>query len=323
MRRTVIGALAFALALSASVDAAHAAPKKKAAKKAVAAQEAPQSAELAKSMGDIKWGMDREALLKVSTDKIREKYKPLMAKATDAMQEDKLRGKMREELQKLRSGVVDFNGVKTGWDASFLKPEFSHNNNESMFVVSDGNSQNYYFFLNGKLWKWYKAFNADAFQGKKFDEFAAALQGRFGKGAQREGDLNGQGKQKWLEWQDPQTRARAIDNNQFYGFYSLVFEEKSTGNKLAEVRKKDIGPKASNTFVDAVTSDDSAADKDSNPDIIDRITGKIRHRQDAPETAAAGGSGSGSKSKPTVSASAPAAPAATVSEDDDPLKGLL
>jgi hypothetical protein len=318
MRRTVIGALVCALALSASVDAAHAAPKKKAAKTAQH-QEAPQSAELAKSMGDVKWGMDREALLKISTDKVREKYKPLMAKATDAMQEDKLRAKMRDELGKLRSGVVEFNGTKTGYDASFIKPEFSHNNGESMFVVNDSNSQNYYFFLNNKLWKWYKAFNADAFQGKKFDEFAAALQGRFGKAAQREGDLNGQGKQKWLEWQDAQTRARAIDNNQFYGFYSLVFEEKATGNKLAEVRKKDIGPAKSNTFVDAVTADD-ANDKDNNPDIIDRITGKIRHRQDGPEPAAA--ASSGGKSKPTVSASAPAN-TPTVSEDDDPLKGLL
>jgi hypothetical protein len=321
MRRTVIGALGFALALSASVDAAHAAPKKKGKAAAAQHQEAPQSAELAKSMGDVKWGMDREALLKVSTDKVREKYKPLMAKANDAMQEDKLRGAMRDELGKLRSSVVEFNGNKTGWDASFLKPEFSHNNNESMFVVNDGNSQNYYFFANGKLWKWYKAFNADAFQGKKFDAFADALQGRFGKAAQREGDLNGQGKQKWLEWQDGQSRARAIDNNQFYGFYSLVFEEKSTAAKMAEVRKRDVGPAKNNSFVDAVTTDDSAADKDGNPDIIDRITGKIRRRQDAPEPAAAAGSGKG---KPAVSASAPAStPSATVSEDDDPLKGLL
>jgi hypothetical protein len=120
--------------------------------------------------------------------------------------------------------------------------------------------------------------------------------------------------------QDPQTRARAIDNNQFYGFYSLVFEEKSTANKMAEVRKRDVGPAKSNTFVDAVTSDDPG-DKDSNPDIIDRITGKIRRRQDAPEPTA---TTSGGKGKPTVSASAPPpAPAATVSDDDDPLKGLL
>jgi hypothetical protein len=318
MRRTVIGALACALALSASVDAAHAAPKKKSAK-AAQQQEAPQSAELAKSMGDLKWGTDREAVIKIFTDRIREKYKPLIAKATDAMKEDKLRGAMRDELGKVRSSVTDFNGSKTGWDASFLKPEFAHNNGESLFVVADDNSQNYYFFANGKLYKWYKAFNSDAFQGKKFDQFAAALQGRFGKAAERTGDLNGQGKTKWLEWQDGNTRARAVDNNQFYGFYSLVFEEKTTAAKLAEIHKAKMGDgKNKNALVDSVTADD-AKDSDGNPDIIDRITGKIRHSTNAPEPTATGKGG-----KAAASASAPATPPpATVSEDDDPLKGLL
>jgi hypothetical protein len=316
MRRTVIGALACALALSASVDAAHAAPKKKAAK-AAQQQEAPQSAELAKSMGDLKWGADREAVIKMFTDKIREKYKPLIAKATDAMKEDKLRGAMRDELGKVRSSVTEFNGSKTGWDASFLKAEFAHNNGESLFVVADDNSQNYYFFANGKLYKWYKAFSAEAFSGKKFDQFATALQGRFGKAAERTGDL-GMGKTKWLEWQDGNTRARAVDNNQFYGFYSLVFEEKSTANKLAEIHKAKLGGPQKNALVDSVTTDD-AKDNDGNPDIIDRITGKIRRRTDAPEPAAAGKGGKGA-----ASASAPATPApATISEDDDPLKGLL
>ena len=31
---------------------------------------------------------------------------------------------------------------------SFLKGEFTHGNGESMFVVRDKNSQNFYFFIN-------------------------------------------------------------------------------------------------------------------------------------------------------------------------------
>ena len=131
--------------------------------------------------------------------------------------------------------------------------------------------------------------------------------------------MRGQGKTRWLEWQDKEARLRAVDNNQFYGFYCMVFEQKTVANKMAELRKtKGEGPATNNQFVDAVTTEDSASD--SNPDIIDRITGKIRRRQDAPETAAAPGKGN----KPTVSASTPAsAPATVISEDDDPLKGLL
>jgi hypothetical protein len=55
--------------------------------------------------------------------------------------------------------------------------------------------------------------------------------------------------------------------------------------------------------------------------VIDRITGKIRRRQDAPDAASTGAS----KGKPTTTAAAPTpAPSSpTVSDDDDPLKGLL
>jgi hypothetical protein len=321
MKRMVIGALTCAIALSASVNAAHAAPKKKAAK--AAQHDAPQSAEISKAMGDLKWGAERDEVLKKFGDEIRAKYKPLIAKAAGAIEEDKLRGQQRDELGKLKSSVVEFNGNKTGWDASFLKGEFTHNNRESMFVVNDGNSQNYYFFMSGKLWKWYKAFNAEAFQGKKFDQFADALQSRYGKAQAREGELvEGQGKKSWLEWQDPQSRLRAVDNNQFYGFYCMVFESKETVKHLAELRKsKGDGQQKGHALVDSVTSgEEQTASNDGNPDIIDRITGKIRHSQQGPEPTAGA---SGGKSKPTASAPASPTPPKGVSEDDDPLKGLL
>jgi hypothetical protein len=321
MKRMAIGALFCTLALSTAANVAHAAPKKKAQK--AAHHQAPTSAEISKSMGELKWGTEREEVIKKFTEEIREKYKPLLAKATGAIEEDKLRGQMRNELGKIRSSVVDFNGTKTGWDASFLKSEFTHHNGESMFVVNDSNSQNYYFFINGKLWKWYKAFNAEAFQGKKFDQFAEALQSRYGKSQAREGELSpGQPKTRWIEWQDASSRLRAVDNNQFYGFYCLVFEDKKTLAHLAELRKnKPENQQKGHALVDSVTTGE-AGPNDGNPDIIDRITGKIRHRQDAPEPAASGKPGA----KPTVSASAPpppSSPSPTVSEDDDPLKGLL
>ena len=99
-----------------------------------------------------------------------------------------------------------------------MKGEFTHHNNESLFVVSDESSENYYFFIQDKLWKWYKAFKADAFAGKGFDQFAEAIQTRYGKSQKREGEAtHGGGKQSWLEWQDKSTRLRAVDNKQFYG----------------------------------------------------------------------------------------------------------
>jgi hypothetical protein len=314
MKRLVIGTLAALLACGALSTAAHAAPKKKAKLAAAIAKEAPQSAEIDKSMGDVKWGASRDEVMAKFTNAVKEKYKPLIAKSTGAIEEDKLRAKMRDELGKIRDSLVEFDGHKTGWDVSFLKGEFTHHNGESMFVVTDENSQNYYFFMKGKLWKWYKAFNSSVFSGKTFDQFADAIQGRFGKAAPREGELiAGTGKQHWLEWQDPDTRLRAVDNNQFYGFYCLVFENKDTLAHLADLRTN-APEKETNTnaMVEAVTTDEGG-DKDDNPNIIDRITGTIRVREQAPEPP------KDTKKKPAAAASAAEPP---VSAENDPLKGL-
>lgn len=313
MKRWRVGALFGALVLLTGANAAHAAPKKKAPK---VAQEAPQSAEIAKSMGALKWGMSRAEVLEHFTGAIKEKYKPLLAKAGGAIEEDKLRAQMRDELSRVKSSVVDFNGKKTGADAGFLKGEFTHHNGESMLKVRDASSENYYFFIQDKLWKWYKAFDAAAFEGKSFDQFAEAIQQRFGKAQRREGEApHGGGKQAWLEWQDPSTRLRAVDNKQFYGFYCLVFEDKSTLQKLPQLRTVKPDPERSgNALVESVTSGGDS-EQDRNPDIVDRITGKIRHRQDGPD---AGGKKGGDAKKPPP----PPEPAGGVSKDDDPLKGL-
>jgi hypothetical protein len=317
MKRLVIGTLAALLAVGALSTSVHAAPKKGKAKSAAAApKEAPQSAEIDKSMGDLKWGTSRDDVMAKFTNGVREKYKPLIAKATGAIEEDKLRAQMRDELSRIRESLVEFDGHKTGWDVSFLKGEFTHNNGESMFVVTDENSQNYYFFMKGKLWKWYKAFNAAVFQGKSFDQFADAIQGRFGKASPREGELvAGTGKQRWLEWQDADSRLRAVDNNQFYGFYCLVFEGKETLSRLADLRTNKPEEKAkTNSMVEAVTTEEGG-DTDDNKDVIDRITGNIRVRQQAPEPPK-----DVKKQRPAASASAAETP--SVSAENDPLQGL-
>jgi hypothetical protein len=199
---------------------------------------------------------------------------------------------------------------------SFLKGEFTHHNQESLFVVTDDASENYYFFIQNKLWKWYKAFKADQFEGKSFGEFAAAIQARFGKAVVREGEApHGGGKQQWAEWQDATTRLRAVDNKQFYGFYSLVFEDKATLAKLDVLRtsKAEAGKKG-NALIEQVTSAEAASETDSNPDVVDRITGKTRRKPD--NNPAPGRSGEAPK-KPS-----PPPETGGVSSDNDPLKGL-
>lgn len=325
MKRLSFGFVVF-MCLSLAVTAAHAAGGKKRKGKRAKKQEAPMSAQIETALGDIKWGMSQRELTQQLIDAIKEEYRPRVAKTRDVVEEDRLREEARSKIKAVKDSLVEFDGRSTGWDASFLREEFTHNNGESMLVTRDGNSQNFFFFMNGRLWKWYKAFEASAFNVRDFKGFARAVQGKFGK-AKLAGGSDASGKKtEALTWQNADTSLRAVDQTRFYGFYSLVFAEKRTQEKLAVLRtdKSSRGPKR-HAMVDSVVADDGAGD-DESPDIVDRITGKRRARR--VPVAAAKGTRESTRGKRAARkrgrSPRPAAPASTadIVGDDDPLKGL-
>lgn len=248
--------------------------------------DAPPSAALAGALGELRWGMSKADVYEFFTKKVRETYRPLLAKAPGAIEEDRLRARMQEELQRLRADEVCFEGRRTGWDVSFIQDEFTHNNNECLLVVNEADSQNFYFFINDRLWKWYKAFNAEMFQGQSFAQFSAAIQARFGESRERSGEAYpGAGQRTWFEWLDDRTRLRAVDQTQFYGFYCLVFDERQTVNNLATLRRN-VPRRGTKThsLVDLVTSQPTTpTTDDSRSDIVDRLTGKNRNPRQVAE----------------------------------------
>jgi len=306
------------LLIAATAQAAPAKSKKK----NKGADKVPVSAEISKSMGDLKWGMNEDELQKQLIGKIKEHYKPLLAKTKDAVEEDRLREKANNEIKRIKESFVEFKGTSTGWDVSFLRGEFTHGNGESMLVMRDQNSQNFYFFMGGKLWKWYKAFDAEVFPADSFATFASAVQRRFGPAKDAHGELApGSGDRHWLEWQDDQSRLRAVDQTDFYGFYCLVFEQKSTVANLAQLRSntREVGNKQ-HAMIEAVTAKGNSSSSDSSADIADRISGNTRSH--AEPAAASSGSGKGKKGSKADTEEAAAPAPKGVKDDDDPLRGL-
>ena len=188
MKRVLVGFLTAVVVVGLAVSGAQADKKKKKAGKKHDA--VPTSEKISETMSGIKWGMSRDDLLKQSMDRVKEKYRPLIAKTKGAIEEDRLRLQAKQELAAIKKGLVEFDGRSSGWDVSFLKGEFTHNNGESMLVVRDDNSQNFYFFIDGRLWKWYKAFDASVFPAGNFGVFSAAVKKKFGPAKE-----TGEGKQ--------------------------------------------------------------------------------------------------------------------------------
>jgi hypothetical protein len=188
---------------------------------------------------------------------------------------------MAEEIRQIRDSYFEFDGTPSAYDSGYLKGEFTQNNGESLLRVRTENTQDFFFFINDKLWKRYRAFDASVFEGATFDEFGQALQKRYGKAKKKSGTpVPGSEPTRWFEWKEPRVHARAIDNNEFYGFYCLVLEDPKTVARLDQLRKnKPTEGTSDKSVVDLVSND---AGEDQHADIADRITGEIRHR-DAPE----------------------------------------
>jgi hypothetical protein len=282
--------------------------------------ETPQSDAIAPALGGLEWGMSRTALLKRLRDGLEAEWLPRVHKAPGAIEEDRLRHEMQGLIRQLHENQVEFDGSRTGWDVSFVRDEYTQGNQESMLVTTDGQSQNFYFFIRDRLWKWYRAFNADVFEGQDFGTFSTALQGRFGEGRTQSGALHeGGDTRQWIEWQDDTTRLRAVDETQFFGFYCLVFEDRRTLANLATLRPNPDPrnrAQATNSLIDSVTQPETSGGR--NQDIVDRITGNIRRRTDAEEDDESGSDSNRRGNSNSNSSSS----SSRSSAERDPLEGL-
>lgn len=240
-----------------------------------------QPSALEQSMGEIQWGWSPKQVYRQLKKNIEASYQEPISKTTDAIEEDRLRHKMAEETREIRDSYFELDGTPTAYDSGYLKGEFTHKNGESLLRVRTKNTQDYFFFINERLWKRYRAFDASVFEGASFAEFGNALQQRYGK-AKTKSQVRqpGAASAQWYEWKEPRVLARAVDNNEFYGFYCLILEDPKTAARLGKLRKnKPAEAEAGGGLVDMVADE---SNDDQHADIADRITGEIR-RHDKPE----------------------------------------
>ncbi len=174
---------------------------------------------LAKALGNVRWGMSQSELRSA------------------------LKGKLKDKARDFESSAVEFDGGRTRWDSSPVAEEYTHGNEESMMTYKDADgSDNYYFFIGGELWKWVKVYPAASFGGRDFAKFSKKVEGRFGKGREKQAEVNpGSGyTYKFIEYLDRESRLRAVDKTEGQGQFALVFESMGTVRSLSALRSNTI-----------------------------------------------------------------------------------
>jgi hypothetical protein len=190
---------------------------------------------IAVAMGDLRWGMTESEVITYVKRKLGEQYAAKISKANSA-QQSKLRDEMKRAQADVDKSRVEFEGSRSRWDSSPVAGEFNYGDDQSMVVAKSEGSQSFYFFRDGRLWKWYKALDSAQFSGGGFKKFSSSIEGSFGKGRAKKGELNpNQGETQWVEYIDRSSRMRAADNSK-RGVFALIFEDMSVVRELASLR---------------------------------------------------------------------------------------
>lgn len=252
--------------------------KKKGMKKAAAeVTVAPKSDQIAPMIAEYNWGMTHEDVLKILTKKIEDEYREKMAKAGDPIKEDKLHLTMRSKIKALQESYIEFTGQITGFDSSLVKNEYTHHNDEAMIVfpkdLKVGRKwDDYFLFIGDRLWKIFRAFDAEMFPGLKWQDVQNAMVVKFGADPYmlKKFDEDTHAVHiLGLQWQEPKTLMTLLDYTTFYGIFCLRFEDKNMLGQIDSLRVNKPREESKAGIVDAITEGTSS---DASADIVDRLT---------------------------------------------------
>jgi hypothetical protein len=349
------GAVGLALSFGAAVFVAGATShaKGKAAKKGgEGAAPAASSSEVDKlkavrlgdpKAGTFKWAMRPEEVMGLVKTAIEAKYEPRISQAkADPGKQQRIRDELLRESNAAKKSFTKFEGQKTGWDVSIIGPEFQQNTAEAVLVTKEDVWTRYFFFFEDGLYKMFLAFNKDALAGKSFQDFGKMMEAKYGRAREVYRDDKVKGGVKHTldhyEWSaGGGDRLKLIDRSEFYGVYCLVLYDGSVNSRVNERRKVvNPGEVKKDELVESVTAKETNT-RDSNDDIIDRVTGKEVKKPGSdmpadikvPSPSASGGGGSSKPKKEPASASASSSPEKETAskkkggkKSDNPMDGL-
>jgi hypothetical protein len=207
---------------------------------------------ITQALGALRWGMSKADLVKQLKAQIRADFEQRIKVERDIMRQDAIYQESKERARRLGEDYVSFDGGKSGWDVSPIAGEFTRDNREAMLVVTGKGTRDLYFFIQGKLWKWYRELDREALDASYSSD---ALTKRFGKGKPQRARVDDSNEPfPGTTWSDGDTRVtvmrRGIE-------LCMIFEDMRTLESLDKLRFHAQASGRKSTVVDMILMSDA------------------------------------------------------------------
>jgi hypothetical protein len=189
--------------------------------------------ELTKLMDVYRFGMTKAQVFTEIETQIKARYDKQIFATSDVYQQDKLRRERDQEIERIKSSFVEFQGTVTGWDVSLIDDQFAHNTGESMLVsweeIGGRNQRRFFFFHEGRLYKMVLALDTTNIDDalRNFDSFKQLMQRRFGPAR----DIDG-----GLFWSTKKYFLVALNKLTHYDTLCLAISDPEANRRLMQLR---------------------------------------------------------------------------------------
>lgn len=161
-------------------------------------------------------------------------YAPRIKAAVDDNDRARLRAQLEREVFEFRSAIIAFDGRRTGYEVSPVAGEFMVGSDESMLVLRDRGGDHFFFFIDGKLWKYGRLLTTE----NPFADRIASQAHRLGPPERVEttSDRGAAATPTKAIWSDDRLELRLWNRRLLYGYDVMFIDFRAIADRIADLR---------------------------------------------------------------------------------------
>ncbi|MFT7582120.1 MAG: hypothetical protein ACI9MR_003802 [Myxococcota bacterium] len=201
----------------------------------LSAQAAIDLRRIAPEVAELPFGEGIGGVTKWVQKRIERTYAPAIKAALDNDGRAKLRAQRDREVFEFRDGLIRFDGKRTGFEVSLVAGEYGVGSKETMLRFREHDSDHYFFFADGKFWKYARALAPEA----PFANLVAKTSRDFGKPSRvdsAKADPDADARPIKAVWSSNDYTVRVADRRTVYGQDLLVVIDRRAGAGVAAAR---------------------------------------------------------------------------------------